>query len=276
MATIFTEIENAVFDQATQLHRTQAFVVGVDEEEHPGLYQCQVLPDLLQIENESECPWYPHIRGHLKTPLREGDLVWMQVSKDLAVGFVTGKANSIADQEEEQQQLWERLKEGLAELDEGESERENPVDNEINYENAFYMELFPHVYILFDIESHLLGFIDTERHAGVLYQDNVLYIRKENVEIHTDFILKGDEHRIVGDIEQEGNTHIEGELKVKGGESPVARANEALDIIDEIEEHLHVAPTGPTEQPLARDMSPLSAQLVQLKQTLSSTTTEVD
>lgn len=312
--TVFREEEQRAFDEATKLTRTQAFIVAVDEEEKNGLYQCQVLPDLLRLENPEDSPWYPLLANRKKEVLREGDLVWVYVTADLGVGFVTQKANTIADMPEELTALWDTLVEGLEGLDEEEDERANPVDAEIEYENAFYVEVHEGVYLFFDVESGLSGFINTNTNTAVLQQEGTIYLRAgEAYVVHADMTLKGEEHEVKGNVSLEGEEHeligdvthegdwkhegdweqegdttrkgdwtlegdadIQGNLNVGGGASPAARANETLDIIEEFETHIHISPTGPVEAPLARDMTPLVAKLVSLKQTLASQKVEID
>ena len=307
MATIFSEIEKKAFDNATKLTRTQAFIVGISEDEDKkGMYQCQVLPDLLLLEDVADCPWYPLLDDRKKLALQEGDLVWMYVTKDLGVGFVWGKANSIADQPEEQEALWENLQESLSELD-SESDFETPVDIGMDYETSFYWEVYPGRYIFFDKEQNFVGIISTEEKAAILFKDNKIHVRIPELHLYTDMFIKGKEHyskgdwEIIGeehyiegaiehkgDVKHEGDTEqsgdfdvegdqsISGSLTVAGGGSPAARADETIDIIDQIEEHIHATPSGPAGPPLTPTQAPLSAQLVALKQALPSTTTDID
>jgi len=307
VATIFSEIEKKAFDNATKLVRTQAFIVDISEENDKiGLYQCQVLPDLLLLEDKQDCPWYPLMDDRKKLSLQEGDLVWMYVTEDLGVGFVWGKANSIADQPEEQEALWENLQESLSELD-SESDFETPVDVDMNYETSFYWEVYPGRYVFFDQEQNFVGIISTKEKAAILFKDDKIHVRIPELHLYTDMFIKGkehyskgdweiigEEHHVEGDVEHkgdlkhegdteqvgdfdiEGDQSVSGSLTVAGGGSPAARADETIDIIDQIEEHIHATPSGPAGPPLTPTQAPLSAQLVALKQALPSTTTDID
>lgn len=261
---LFRDIEQMAFDEATKLVLTQAYVVAVqDSEELTGMYQCKVLPDLIDIPVDEDCPWYPDLHNGRKLDVVVGELVWVYVTSDLAVGFVARKANSIADMDSERAQLWTALKDAVESIDSGESP-EMSVSTEFNYESAFYVELHPSVYLFFDRDTGVTGFIDTANESAVIYHKNNLYVRAGEAIVHVDKL------GVSGSIE------LQGTAVIGGGDSPVAKSDPVLDIIDEIEDHIHVGPTGPVEMPMGRDMMPLSAKLIQLKNTLSSTTLEVD
>ncbi|MCA1800448.1 MAG: hypothetical protein LC687_04135 [Actinobacteria bacterium] len=296
MPTIFNSYEEEALDRATVIHRRPAYIVSVSEdEERVGRYQCRVLPDLLELENLEDCPWYPHIKGSTKDILREGDLVWVYVSKDLQVGFVSSKANMHLDEQEEQAALWTTLTEGLDALE------ESSVPTALNYEDTYYIEVMPNVFSFHDDTAKLIGYIDTDNSVTILYKDNQIYMKVEELEVHTNLTLIGNEHNvegnltmvgdehaiegdteIVGDVTIEGDTEMNGELvvsdtiEVAGAASPATRANEMLDIIMEIENHIHTSPVGPTGPAQNASQAPLLSAIIMFKQTLSSTSVTMD
>lgn len=257
MPTRFSSIENAAFEHATKLNRTQAFLVAVDyESDHTAKYQCRVLPDLLSLEDVNQCPWYPSIDPSVKLDVKEGELLWVYVADDLGVGYVEGRANTLADQPDILRQRWESLSTTIQDLPDGPNHDVN-VDKEIDYENAYYTQLFGNLFMFFDRERRMVGLVDSETDAGVIFQRDNLYLKSGTATIHAD-------------------VNIDGSVAIGAGDSPAVRYNELIDILQEVESHIHVAPTGPTQIAIATDFTPLSAKLIQLKNTLASVALEIE
>ena len=256
MATVFTEVEKNIFDQATHLHRTQAFIISVSEEEDKvAMYQCRVLPDLIDLENEQDCPWYPHMRADYKESLQTGDLVWIYVSADLATGFVQGKGNIKGDIPQERLDMWNALKDGVDGLEDGDNVSFGL--SPLSYVDSFYTQPIDGHFIFYDKSTNTLGMLDAANSSAIMYSSGSLNFVNTNINMTGDF-------------------HIDGSVKVGAGESPATRYNEMIEIIEELEDHIHVSPSGPVELPVGRDFMPLSAKLVQLKNTLASISVELD
>ena len=257
--TIFDSHEQKAYDQATKLQLTQAIIVSVDEERH-GQYQCRVLPDLLNLEDETGCPWYPLLNKHEKLDTKPGDLVWLYVSEDLGVGYVWCKTNTVADMSEKQAVLWDDLSKALSETTEA------SVDTTLDYDSTFYTELFSGTFLFFDREKGVVGFSNGT--ATVMVQEGKLFIEG-------DITQQGDLAR-VGDETRDGSSELTGSLKVGEGSSPAARSNDVVEALGEIEQHIHVSPVGPVGPPVDPSMAPLSVQLAMIKQTIGSTNVTLD
>jgi len=89
---------------------------------------------------------------------------------------------------------------------------------------------------------------------------------EERLQINTDgeFILKGESF----DIESSGNINInpDGEIKINGdGSKYVVLYDYLKSIVEKLEKHIHIAPTGPTTSPLENNMTPIQASIAKDK-----------
>ena len=165
--------------KANKLYRTQAFIISVDEDK-PGMYQCKVLPDLLTLEDDTKCPWYPHFHFHKKEPLKKGDLIWVYVTHDLNSGYVLSKANSVADEVGLNKKIWKGLTDHL----EDSGMQEVPFNLSIDYTSTFYEELFEGTYLFFDTTNNMVGFVnDTTK---VFIKDGQIYVKSIGVVVETE------------------------------------------------------------------------------------------
>lgn len=180
--TVFDTHEQQAFEQATKLQLTQAIVVSIDEERE-GQYQCRVLPDLVDLDDEKACPWYPALHTHEKLDLAPNDVVWLYVSQDLGVGYVWCKINTIADMVDKQAEIRDRLTEPLKAVEDAN------VDLELDYNSLYYAELFEGTFIFFDREKGTVGFTNNE--ATVAVQSDQIFMH--------------------GDIQQQGSVTHEGD-----------------------------------------------------------------
>ena len=81
------------------------------------------------------------------------------------------------------------------------------------------------------------------------------------------------------DISSGGDITIEpgGIVKIgSSGFSALARYDELKKILDKLEKHIHVAPTGPTTAPLESSMSPISPGIMQDKRKMETKTVEAE
>lgn len=236
MATVFDSREQEALNQSSKLRLTQALIVGIDEDK-PGLYQCRVLPDLITLDRDIDCPWYPLMFNRRKEQLDLQSLAWVYVSSDLGVGFVWGKANATVDQDALNSELWFSLRDRLSE-----------ADIEASYESTFFQELYEGTYSYYNAEA---------RATGIVTPSVIVAVQDDAVKII-------------------GNAEVLGNVKIGEGSAAAARADELIDIVDELERHIHTTPSGPAGPPLDPSMAPLSSKLASLKRTLASELVTLD
>lgn len=74
----------------------------------------------------------------------------------------------------------------------------------------------------------------------------------------------------------DGDAEITGKVKIAGGGDSVVLHGDLLDIIEKFENHIHVAPTGPTSPPLESNQAPLAPGIIGKKNSMKSKNLETD
>lgn len=126
-------------------------------------FQCRLLPDMADIQEEELLPWYPNFFTGSYKPFFVGDAVWVLCSEDYQVGYILGMANSPAG-------------EGIL----GIIAQVNGIEAEEGLEQSSYETLSIEVFSksFFSFANRLTGV------RGVVYSNNSYYIMSPSGEFY--------------------------------------------------------------------------------------------
>jgi hypothetical protein len=216
---------------------THAKIVGVNEEKI-GLYQCQVLPDLEDIDDLEGLPWFPSLSPG-KRDYQVGEFVWVYVSEDFWIGYVLDRLNTESQLFDKHSDIFKKIQDTLKSV-------ETEIQRDINYETCGFVPLSPPLYLVWEGGKQFASIV--------------------NIESKTVIALSGDKVFVQGT-----EIHFPQKVKIGEGDSAVARALELQDILDEVENHIHISPVGPVDAAKGSDRAPLSSKIAKMRQTMEST-----
>ena len=107
----------------------------------------------------------------------------------------------------------------------------------------------------------------TEEDIELKFKENTVKLNDEGIV----FNIEEGEVTVNSEI-----TNVSGNVKIAGAGDSVALYSDLIDIIEKFEEHIHVAPSGPTSAPLEGNKAPLAPGLIGSKRSMQSTNLETD